>query len=130
MSAHASSESGSKWHEGKTPHPELREARVTLDVSFPDVTIPQAAALRALFEQMRILGGMGGSRWVCFYSDGDGNFRPKPVYVVSEHADVVKEWSEGAGSWDHPDYQGEYRVDFDSIAWPLTHPLTEDESDG
>ena len=106
------------WHEGKTPHPELRQAKVTLDVSFADLTIPQAAALRAMFEQMRVLGGMGSSRWVCFYSDGDGNFRPKPAYTVSEYADVTEEWSKGAGNWEN----GEYRVDFDSIAWPLGNP--------
>ena len=106
-----------KWHNGKTPHPELRGARITLDVSFPDVTIPQAAALRAMFEQMRILGGMGGSRWVCFYSDGDGDFRPKPIYTVSGHTEIVEEWSEGAGNWEFD----EYRIDFDGIAWPFGH---------
>ena len=96
----------------KEARPDLSETRIDMTVTFPAVTVAQAAALRALFEQMRVLGSIGSSRWVCFYSDGDGNFRPRPTYVFSAHADVVNEWSEGAGA-----YEGnEYRVDFDAIA--------------
>lgn len=31
----------------------------------------------AMLKYMQQLGGMGGSRMVRFYSDGDGDFRPK-----------------------------------------------------
>lgn len=31
----------------------------------------------AMLKYMQQLGGLGGSRWVRFYADGDGDFRPK-----------------------------------------------------
>jgi hypothetical protein len=31
----------------------------------------------ARLKHMQRLGGMGSSRWVHFYADGDGDFRPK-----------------------------------------------------
>ena len=31
----------------------------------------------AMLKYMQQLGGLGGSRHICFYSDGDGDFRPK-----------------------------------------------------
>lgn len=33
-----------------------------------------------MLKMMQSLGGLGGSRWVCLYSDGDGDFRPKFEY--------------------------------------------------
>ena len=30
-----------------------------------------------MLKSMERLGGLGGSRWVRFYSDGDGDYRPK-----------------------------------------------------
>ena len=30
-----------------------------------------------MLKAMERLGGLGGSRWVRFYSDGDGDYRPK-----------------------------------------------------
>lgn len=30
-----------------------------------------------MLKSMQRLGSLGGSRWVRFYSDGDGDFRPK-----------------------------------------------------
>ena len=31
----------------------------------------------AMLKYMQQLGSLGGSRWVKFYADGDGDFRPK-----------------------------------------------------
>ena len=90
-------------------------SKVTMTIRLEGLTLPQAAALRAMFERMRHLGGLGGSRWVAFYADGDGNFRPKPSYEFSHSAETVEEWSEGECGWNSD--RDEYRVNFDSIAW-------------
>lgn len=42
-----------------------------------DVTEAQAVALSAFFKSWNSLSGAGVSRFVSFYVDGDGNFRPK-----------------------------------------------------
>ena len=42
-----------------------------------EVTESQALALQAMFEHWRVLGGQGSSRYVGFFVDGDGNFKPK-----------------------------------------------------
>ncbi len=91
------------------------KTRVSMTIRLDGLTLPQAAALRAMFERMRQLGGLGGSRWVAFYSDGDGNFRPRPIYEFSHSAETIEDWSAGECQWDSN--RDEYGVDFDSIAW-------------
>jgi len=46
-------------------------------VEIDNIDYAQKEALESLFFQMQNLGNLGGSRWVCFYADGDGNFHPK-----------------------------------------------------
>jgi len=48
--------------------------KFTIEVEMKDRWVPQ---FLAMLEYMRYLGGIGSSRKVCFYSDGDGDFRPK-----------------------------------------------------
>lgn len=48
--------------------------KFTIQVDMPDRWVPHFLAMLKYMEQ---LGGMGGSRKVCFYADGDGDFRPK-----------------------------------------------------
>ncbi len=91
------------------------KSSVSMTVRLEGLTLPQAAALRAMFERMRYLGVLGSSRWVAFFSDGDGNFRPRPIYEFSHSAETIAEWSEGECEWDID--RDEYRVDFDTIAW-------------
>lgn len=105
----------------------MRNHTVDMTINLRGLTIPQAAAMRAMFQTMRSLGGMGSSRWVSFYADGDGNFRPRPTYRFSAHRQLIKGLSEGAGKWE----DGDYRVDFDSIAWkmsdePMVYPVYPD----
>ena len=35
-----------------------------------------------MLKYMEQLGGLGGSREVCFYADGDGDFRPKFKFSI------------------------------------------------
>jgi hypothetical protein len=84
----------------------------TMMITLEGVTIPQAIALTKMFEFMQALGNVGSSRWVGFFSDGDGNFRPKvkvnyPVPLPESKA-VVKEIKETF-----------FGIDFDEIAWEL-----------
>jgi hypothetical protein len=64
------------------------------------------------------LGKLGGSRWVCFYSDGDGNFRPK-IEVNGREVqfadDTILTDEHRKEMWQN----GEFRIDFDAIAWAL-----------
>ena len=59
------------------------------------------------------LGNIGASRWVCFYSDGDGNFRPK-IIVDGKKPEFTKLLTK-EDRWKND----EYRIDFDKIAWLL-----------
>ena len=95
--------------------------KVDLNVKFANLTIPQAIALKKMFEDMERLGHVGSSRWVAFMADGDGNFHPK----------VVAEASWGGMKQKLPDV--EYKTpneraiyalpyDFDGIAWRMRDP--------
>lgn len=76
---------------------------------FNNIDEAQALALESLFAQMQHLGNVGGSRWVCFYSDGDGNFRPqiKRNGKKVKLADLINHKS----LW----INGEYRIDCDAL---------------
>lgn len=50
------------------------DTKVTL--TFEGVTRAQAIALHAAANKMAYLAGIGSSRYVAFFADGDGNFRP------------------------------------------------------
>lgn len=83
-----------------------------------DVTIPQALTLQAMFEYWNRLSGIGASRQVVFYADGDGNFHPRCDIKYSEDlpelTDEMREISIIAGE------NGNHRYDFDPIAWMMT----------
>jgi hypothetical protein len=82
-------------------------------IEIDNISEPIAIALEDMFATMQMLGKIGGSRWVCFMSDGDGDCRPKikvngkdPKFTTLIDRDRV--WS-----------TGEYRIDYDEIAWNL-----------
>ena len=94
-----------------------------------DVTIPQALALQAMFAHWNRLAGMGASREVAFYADGDGNFHPNCEVSYSEELGFTKEeWDElhqlarvyyedsGKDRFNEP----MALFDFDSIAWRIS----------
>lgn len=82
-------------------------------VEIDDITEPQKIALEDMFATMVMLGNIGSSRWVCFYSDGDGNYRPK-ILINGEKPKLtdllIKE-----ERWNG----GEYRIDFDLVSHRL-----------
>lgn len=55
----------------------MEDELVKMRVEIDNLTIPQAIALDAMFRMWQSLGGMGASRHVSYFVDGDGNFRPK-----------------------------------------------------
>jgi len=48
--------------------------KFSIEVDMPDRWVPQFLGMLAY---MHRLGGVGSSRLLTFYSDGDGDFRPK-----------------------------------------------------
>jgi hypothetical protein len=55
-----------------------------LNVTFNNVSQAQAMALIKMFKYMEYCGDIGHSAMCGFYSDGDGDFRPKIIYNYSE----------------------------------------------
>lgn len=88
-----------------------RTHSLTIDIT--NLTEAQSIALKEMFLQMEMLGGQGGSRWVCFYADGDGDFKPK----FEANGEKIKstEFLTGEEMWKN----GECRIDYDRIAWKL-----------
>ena len=83
-------------------------------------TVPQALALQAMFEYWNRLAGVGSSRRVAFYVDGDGNFHPDAQFVnlsmekLPHLTDEMREAVVVTGK-----ESGDYVFDFDPIAWML-----------
>ena len=92
--------------------------KLDLTVKFKGVTEAQAVALRSMFKYWEHLGGVGSSRRVAFFCDGDGNFRPKVSFESSEDIlpSMIKELDELAVVEDD---NGHRLYDFDSIAWKI-----------
>lgn len=80
-----------------------------------EVTVPQRAALTAMFERWNALSSMGSSRRTSFFVDGDGNFHPKVTIngVKPKVSDEVARLALSRDTDGHRDY------DFDTIAWKL-----------
>lgn len=83
-----------------------------------EVTIPQALALQAMFKHWNRLGSWGSSRFISFFVDGDGNFRPNASWFFSERIPELTEELETAAIVED-DGNGNLKFDFDSIAWKL-----------
>lgn len=92
--------------------------RKAIQISITNLTESQAIAIEDMLATWQLLGGWGSSRWTSFFADGDGNFRPrisidgrKPQETtLVKRADL---WTGGATG------DGEYKIDFDKIAWKL-----------
>jgi hypothetical protein len=80
-----------------------------------EVTKPQAIALQAMFAYWNQLSSMGGSRYVAFFVDGDGNFHPKCDVSFSERMPLLtpKIAEKAVVEDDH----GHRKYDYDAIAW-------------
>lgn len=93
-----------------------------------EVTVPQALAMQAMFEYMNEMSGIGASRIVGFYADGDGNFHPKAKCSFSEE---IPELTDGMKivsaielkqAWHLGN--GDLYFDYDPIAWGLIGETT------
>ena len=82
-----------------------------------EVTVPQALALKAMFDYWNQLSGRGSSRFVGFYVDGDGDFHPKVECtfdkILPELTDRIREISV------QKDEEGDRMYDYDGIACHL-----------
>lgn len=94
----------------------MKKERLTMTVTM-QVTPAQALALQAMFDYWNQLSGLGGSREVAFYADGDGNFHPKCQYLFSEKLpELTPEMRTKAVIRDN---HGDRLYDFDPVAWML-----------
>lgn len=81
------------------------------------VTEAQALALKAMFEYWTGCGGVGASRKVGFYLEGDGDFQPKCETSFSrEIHELTPEMSKSAVIVDQ---NGDRLYDYDPIGWML-----------
>ena len=91
--------------------------KLTMTVSMR-VTEAQALALQAMFEDWNYLSGIGSSRMVSFYADGDGNFHPKCSVTTSVPVRVLDDELRKLAVVQ--DENGARQYDFDPIAWRIS----------
>lgn len=100
------------------------ESNTTVTLTFEGVTPAQAIALDRMVAQMRTLSAIGSSRYVAFYADGDGNFRPRiKVHMTPDpygdrsemERNVLANKAEVKADGDT------IFIDFDPVAWALHH---------
>jgi len=90
---------------------------------YMEVTVPQALALQAMFDYWNELSGMGASRFVGFYCDGDGNFHPHAHCMFNEELPELTDELRAAAV--QKDDEGDRMYDFDGIAWKLDSQLND-----
>ena len=85
-----------------------------------ELTKAQALAMQAFFERWNELSVRGCSRFVAFYVDGDGNFKPNCKISCPDLdinlTDDIRRFSHMKGE---VVIDGENAFDFDGIAWKL-----------
>ena len=84
-----------------------------------EITPAQGLALQAMFEYWNYLSGIGSSRRVAFYVDGDGNFRPE--CSVKFKGKIPELTDELRGIAVVKEHDGDRIYDFDPIAWKINH---------
>lgn len=96
--------------------PTVQDDRIEMTIKMK-VTEPQALALQAMFEYMEMLGRLGSSRYVAFYADGDGDFRPKPEITFDQPVRPLTDEMRKAAVVE--DKYGDRKYDYDPIGWML-----------
>ena len=92
-----------------------------MSIEIDNLTDAQVLAIEDMLAQWQYLGGIGGSRWVAFFADGDGNFHPK-IQVDGRNPQKYpwrkSRWKlfviKPSGASDEGCF-----IDFDTIAWEL-----------
>jgi hypothetical protein len=92
--------------------------RIEMTAKF-QVTEAQALALEAMFKYWTLLGRRGSSRWVSFYVDGDGDFKPECQVSYSRPITPLTPQLEKAAVVNPSTTDGNLKFDFDGIAWEL-----------
>ena len=92
------------------------KSRRQLVAVIDNLTEAQAIAIEDMLAVWVSLGNAGSSRYTGFYADGDGNFKPKITVngnppQETKLIDKKSKWPDG--------HMGDYRIDFDDIAWAL-----------
>jgi len=97
----------------------MKNDRIKMTVVM-EVTEPQALALQAMFKYWDWLAGIGSSRFVGFYVDGDGNFKPKTSISYSAPIRTLTPEMEYVAIVEDED--GDRKYDFDPVAWMINQP--------
>lgn len=106
----------------------MNENSKSITIVIDNLTEPQAVAIEDMLAEWVRLGSWGASRWTAFFADGDGNFRPKitvdgrkPEFseLIPDRRDVWYQMPKEPRARKTEPMQGEYRIDFDMIAWRL-----------
>lgn len=95
-----------------------RGKRITMTIEM-DVSVAQALTLQAMFDYWNALASMGSSRFVAFYCDGDGDFRPK--CRTSFSAPIPELTAELRQIAVVDENNGNRKYDYDPIAWTVYH---------
>ena len=82
-----------------------------------DVTIPQGLALEAMFKYWNYLANIGSSRYISFYVDGDGNFKPNCKISFNNSMPELTEELQNIAVVEEKN--GARKYDFDPVAWTL-----------
>ena len=93
----------------------MKKEKTTMTVYIENLTEAQKIALSDMFAQWQALGNVGSSRWVSFFADGDGDFRPLiTIDGVNQPAFF------GTSTMQKARWKGdEYRIDFDEVSGSL-----------
>ncbi len=85
-----------------------------------DVTPPQALALQEMFKFWNQLASLGGSRYVAFYVDGDGNFKPNVRTAIPE-GQVMPDVDASVAKVEPKSHYplDVHYFDFDPVAWSI-----------
>ena len=91
-----------------------------MEIKIDNLTEAQEIAIEHMLYMFQYLGGVGSSRTIKFFADGDGNFRPKitidgnkPKKFVVPESSIKKPFTrESLEKFD-------LDIDFDNAAWLL-----------
>ena len=86
-------------------------------VEIENLTKAQELALESMFASFKNLGGIGASRWVSFFADGDGNFHPK----IKVNGIEPKEYKNKNGEYVFTEVDRVIKIDYDKIAWEINY---------
>ena len=86
-----------------------------LTVTFTGLSKPQKLAIIDMLACWKYLSGVGSSRMVSFYVDGDGDFHPV-IKVDGEDPKSYGTSEQVIARWGKPGHQGSYVIDYDEIA--------------